>query len=118
MTDCPTVGDDGDGAPIEIVETELTLTVTVAVWSPGRRSIRCRRRLSAAAVTFDVLSVVSVVCAFPFASVLTTAALSEPLSVVNVTGTPGSKLPFVSRTLAANVLEPPNVETGPGLPPR
>ena len=65
------------------------------------RSVRDQARAvggPAVAVTFATLVVVSVVCALPLGSVVTTAVLNEPLSAVNETGTPGSTFPFVSRT--------------------
>lgn len=54
----------------------------------------------AVAVTLAVLLVVSVVVALPFASVVAIDALREPLSVVNVTGTPAITVPLASLTVA------------------
>jgi hypothetical protein len=94
--------------------TALTLTVTVAVW-PGVAALPLPDATPAEAVTFETLVVVSVVCALPLGSVVTTAALNEPLSAVNETGTPGSTFPFVSRTFAVIVLDPPDDDTVAGL---
>jgi hypothetical protein len=51
----------------------------------------------------------------PLWSVVTTAALNEPLSAVKVTGTPARTFPFVSRTFALIVLDPPDADTVAGL---
>jgi hypothetical protein len=57
----------------------------------------------AVAVTFAVLLVVSFVLALPLASVLTTAGLTEPLSVLNVTGTSAMRFPPGSLAVAVIV---------------
>src|SRR5439155_18912113 len=114
VTDCPTDGDAGDGAPTAMFGTALTLTVTVAVWA-ALAVLPLPEATPAVAVTFDTLVVVNVVCALPLESVVTTAALNEPLSDVNETGTPGSTFPFVSRTFAVIVLAPPEDDTLAGL---
>src|SRR5262245_27578261 len=69
----------------------------------------------AVAVTFAVRFVVSVTCALPPASVLATDALSDPLSVVNVTGTDASALAPLSNTCAVIVDDPPDEDTKVGL---
>jgi len=114
VTAWPTDGDAGDGAPTVILGGELTLTVTVALCA-AVALVPVPEATPAPAVTFDTLVVVSVVCALPLWSVVTTAALNEPLSAVKVTGTPGSTFPFVSRTFAVIVLDPPDAATVAGL---
>src|SRR4029078_2167621 len=63
--------------------------------------------IPAVAVTLAVLFVVSFVVAAPFASVVTTAGVIDPLSVLKVTGTFATRLPLVSLTVALTVACPP-----------
>ena len=67
--------------------------------------------IPAVAVTLLVLLVVSTACAVPVVSVCATDALNDPLSVVNVTGTPGNALPLLSKTFATTVEVPPLAAT-------
>src|SRR5438093_6007240 len=98
----PTVGVVGVGGPMVIGWTTLTVTVTVAV--AGAVVVVFPSEpvdvvvMPAVAVTFAVLFVVSVVVAMPLTSVLATLTLSDPASVVKVTGTPTSALPPASVT--------------------
>jgi hypothetical protein len=61
----------------------------------------------AVAVTLAVLVVVSVALARPVASVGTTEGLTEPLSVLNVTGTFVMRFPPTSLTVAVSADRPP-----------
>jgi hypothetical protein len=67
------------------------------------------------AVTVAVCAVVNVDEATPPLSVFATAALSVPAVVVNVTGMPGIKAPFRSKTVAEIVVEPPRAGTVAGV---
>jgi type II secretory pathway pseudopilin PulG len=71
--------------------------------------------IPAVAVTFAVRFVVRMVVAMPDESVFDTLALSDPASVVKVTGIPFSTLPPVSLTLALIVESPPRDDTSDGL---
>src|SRR5262245_53174795 len=71
--------------------------------------------MPAVTVTFAVLFVVNTDVATPFASVLATDELNEPLSVENVTGTPIRMLPPVSLTRPLMVDDPPLDDTTGGL---
>jgi hypothetical protein len=64
------------------------------------------------AVTFETRDVFKTVCATPSESVFAVAGERVPLSVVNVTGTPGSPEPDTSSTRAVIVELPP---TGPSV---
>jgi hypothetical protein len=116
VTACPANGEDGDGEPTVIEDDALTLTVTVCDTGDVVVVVPlvavC---VPAVAVTFAVLLVKSDVCALPFWSVVTTADESEPLSVENVTGTPGRLLPFASETVATIAELPPAAGTVPGF---
>ena len=108
-----------DGVPIAIVAVEFTFTVTVddagvvVVDFPSEPVDVVVT--PAVAVTFAVLFVVRMLVAFPLASVFATLALSEPASVVSVTGTPASGLPPASVTFELIVDEPPLDDTMDGL---
>ena len=106
----------GDAVPTAIVDATLTLTVTdpVAAVVAGVVPL-AGTETPAVAVTFVVLLVVRVTCAVPVESVDTTDALSDPLSALNVTGMPASKLPLESPTFAVIVDVPPLAGTVPGL---
>ena len=56
----------------------------------------------AVAVTVAAFVVVSVDCALPLPSVVATAGDIAPASVVNVTGTPPSRLPFMSNAVGGD----------------
>jgi type II secretory pathway pseudopilin PulG len=115
----PTVGDAGDGVPMVIACVEFTVTVTVEVAGavvvvlPSEPVVVVVT--PAVAVTFAVLFVDNVVVAIPLASVFTTLELSEPASVVKVTGMPASALPPESVTFALIVDEPPLDDTMAGF---
>ena len=65
VTDCPTEGDAGDTAPTVMFEMMLTLIVTVPDW-PDEAAVPLPDATPAVAVTFEILLVVSTVCALPF----------------------------------------------------
>ena len=67
------------------------------------------------AVTVACWLVVSVVCATPDPSVVTTVAEMDPVVVEKTTGTSGRELPFTSNTLAVMMVEPPRAETVAGF---
>lgn len=67
------------------------------------------------AVTVATCAVVKVVDATPVASVVTTAALSVPAVVANVTGMPVIRFPLTSNTVAAIVVDPPSAGTVAGV---
>ena len=67
------------------------------------------------AVTVAASDVVIVLFAVPAASVFTTLALSVPVVVENVTGTPAIRLPLTSNTTALTVLDPPAAAIVAGL---
>jgi hypothetical protein len=98
-----TVTDDDTGEVVVVVPPLPPLPPLDVVATP------------AVAVTFAVRFVVSVTCALPLASVFATDALSDPLSVVNVTGTDASALAPLSNTCAVIVDDPPDDDTVVGL---
>src|SRR4029077_1338623 len=118
----PAVGDVSEGAQPEIVGAALTFTVTDPLGAvvPVEPVPLDGIDTPAVAVTLAVLFVVSWTDAVPVVSVVAMVELSVPLSVANVTGTPGRRLPFTSRTLAEIVDVPPVDATVPGeaLTPR
>jgi type II secretory pathway pseudopilin PulG len=127
VTACPATGEAGVGVPIVTPVGVLTLIVTVAVLGPdevaggvvvpGVVPVLGAVVLAtpAAAVTVACRFVVTVVCARPLASELTTEAPTLPALVVNVTGTDGKTFPLVSNTVAVTVTVPPAAGTVLGL---
>ena len=116
VTGMPIVGVVGEGAPTEMLGAPFTLIVTDALGAvvavepvPVDAA-----ETPAVAVTLAVLFVVICVVAVPVPSVFAIDALRLPLSVVKVTGTPGSRLPLESKTFAVSVDVPPLAETVPG----
>src|SRR5438128_1633805 len=91
---------------METVGGALTVTVTLAEGA-GVVVVPLTLAMPAVAVTFAVLLAVSVVVAVPLVPVVTTAGFTDPLSVLNVTGTPASTLPPESLTVAVIVERPP-----------
>jgi hypothetical protein len=116
VTGIPTAGVAGEAVPTVIVEAALTLIVTDAVGAAVAVEPDPVEAVDtpAVAVTLAVRFVVIVVVAVPVTSVVATDALSVPLSVVKVTGTPGNKFPPESKTLAVTVDVPPLAATVPG----
>ena len=93
-------------AEIDAVGNGSTVTVTLAVGA-AVVVVPLVDAKPDVAVTLAVLLVVSTAVALPLESVVTTEAFIEPLSVVNVTGTPPTRVPVASLTLALIVEEPP-----------
>jgi hypothetical protein len=94
VTGWSTIGDVG-AADSEMLFEVAALIVAVAVFEP------------AAAVTVAVRFVVNCTRASPVLSVFATLAESVPAVVLNVTGIPTRRLPFVSSTVAINATVPP-----------
>src|SRR5437773_1120226 len=86
-------------AEIDIVGSGSTVTVTLPEGA-GVVVVPLVDATPYVAVTLAVFVVVSTALALPLASVVTTEEFNEPLSVVNVTGTPATKLPPASLRLA------------------
>src|SRR3954470_9248888 len=116
VTVWPAVGVAGVGAPTVMVLVVLTLIVTRPVCAPPVGGVPVGAPTPAVADTVVVRDVVSEVTARPFASVLTTVAVNVPLppavpvvevSIAKVTGTPASRLPLMSATVAVIVAVPP-----------
>src|SRR4051812_27497008 len=105
-TATPATAGDGVKAENVMVGAELTVTVTLLVGAPVV-VVPDVVATPAAAVTFVVFPVVSVVWATPDAFVVTVEKFSEPASVVNDTGIPDSVLPPPSFTTAVITDEPP-----------
>jgi hypothetical protein len=61
----------------------------------------------AVALTMAVLFDVKTAVAFPFVSLVATDGFTDPLSVLNVTGTPAIAVPLASLTVAVMVDRPP-----------
>ena len=102
------------GGVITSVGWGVTVTVKVAVGA-AVVVVPLTVAAPAVAVIFAVDVVVSVVCALPPASEVTTAGKTVPTSLVKLTGTPPRALPPVSTTVAVIVVLPPMADTEPGL---